>query len=202
MARIQDIDIPYLEFAEAAAPGTPAAAVSRLYVKADGLFYSKDDAGVETLVSGGLAAAHTFSGVKVRESTPQSITYNANTVLLFNEEDFDTAAYHDNVTNTGRLTVPSGAGNNKKYAVGANAGITAAAGGQRQLVLRLDGTTSIASVTDSAPNTGAHTHLHVSTIIELDEAQYVEVIYFQNQTAAAALDIVGVPTFWMYRLEA
>ncbi len=53
MARIQDIDIPYLEFGEAAAPGTPAAAVSRLYVKSDGLFYSKDDAGVETLVSGG-----------------------------------------------------------------------------------------------------------------------------------------------------
>jgi hypothetical protein len=51
MARIQDIDLPYLEFAEGAAPGTPASAVSRLYVKSDGLFYSKDDAGVETLVS-------------------------------------------------------------------------------------------------------------------------------------------------------
>ena len=53
MARLQDIDIPYLEFGEAAAPGTPASAISRLYVKSDGLFYSKDDAGVETLVSGG-----------------------------------------------------------------------------------------------------------------------------------------------------
>lgn len=53
MARLQDIDIPYLEFGEAAAPGTPASGVSRIYVKADGLFYSKDDAGTETLVSGG-----------------------------------------------------------------------------------------------------------------------------------------------------
>ena len=57
MARLQDIDIPYLEFAEAAAPGTPAAAVSRIYVKADGLFYSKDDAGVETLMSSGGAGS-------------------------------------------------------------------------------------------------------------------------------------------------
>lgn len=54
MAKIQDIDIPYLEFAEAAAPGTPASAISRLYVKSDGLFYSKDDAGTETPVSGGV----------------------------------------------------------------------------------------------------------------------------------------------------
>lgn len=57
MVKLQDIDIPYLEFGEAAAPGTPAAAVSRIYVKADGLFYSKDDAGVETLMSGGSGGA-------------------------------------------------------------------------------------------------------------------------------------------------
>lgn len=43
----------YIDFNEAAAPATPAAAKSRLYAKADGLLYSKDDAGVETLVSGG-----------------------------------------------------------------------------------------------------------------------------------------------------
>ncbi len=52
MAKIQDVDIPHLEFAEAAAPGTPAAAIVRLYAKADGLLYSKDDAGAETVVSG------------------------------------------------------------------------------------------------------------------------------------------------------
>lgn len=53
MAKIQDVDIPHLEFAEAAAPGTPAASIVRIYAKSDGLLYSKDDAGVETLVSGG-----------------------------------------------------------------------------------------------------------------------------------------------------
>ncbi len=53
MAKIQDVDIPHLEFAEAAAPGTPAAGIVRIYAKADGLMYSKDDAGVETAVSGG-----------------------------------------------------------------------------------------------------------------------------------------------------
>jgi hypothetical protein len=39
--------------AEGAAPSTPAANTSIAYVKADGLWYSKDDAGTETLMSGG-----------------------------------------------------------------------------------------------------------------------------------------------------
>ena len=47
-------EIPSLAFDEGAAPGTPPAATSRMYVKADGLFYSKDDAGVETLMSAGI----------------------------------------------------------------------------------------------------------------------------------------------------
>lgn len=44
----------YMDFAEGAAPGTPASGHSRLYVKTDGSFYQKDDAGNETnLASGG-----------------------------------------------------------------------------------------------------------------------------------------------------
>ena len=53
MAKIQDIDIPHLEFAEAAAPGTPASGIVRLYAKADGKLYSKDDAGSESALGGG-----------------------------------------------------------------------------------------------------------------------------------------------------
>lgn len=45
--------ITYLDATEAAAPGTPAAGKVRIYAKTDGLFYSKDDAGVETVVTGG-----------------------------------------------------------------------------------------------------------------------------------------------------
>ncbi len=66
MAKIQDVDIPHLEFAEAAAPGTGAAAITRIYAKADGLMYSKDDAGVETLMSGGAGgggSGTTWNGV-------------------------------------------------------------------------------------------------------------------------------------------
>lgn len=42
-----------IPFAEAAAPSTPAANKVVIYAKSDGLMYSKDDAGTETLMSGG-----------------------------------------------------------------------------------------------------------------------------------------------------
>lgn len=46
-------DTGALTVPEMAAPSTPGAAKVALYAKADGLLYSKDDAGTETLVSGG-----------------------------------------------------------------------------------------------------------------------------------------------------
>lgn len=48
-ARVGD----YLELTEVAAPGTPAAGLVRVYAKADGSVYQKDDAGTETGLAGG-----------------------------------------------------------------------------------------------------------------------------------------------------
>lgn len=52
MAKLSGISTPSLTFDEGAAAGTPAANDVVLYAKSDGLLYSKDDAGVETVVSG------------------------------------------------------------------------------------------------------------------------------------------------------
>lgn len=57
MARASDNVFPKLILAEGAAPSTPPANQVKLYAKADGLLYSKDDAGVETLMSSGPAGA-------------------------------------------------------------------------------------------------------------------------------------------------
>lgn len=53
MTKIVDYQNTSLLFLEGAAPSTPAANTVRLYAKSDGLLYSKDDAGTETVVSGG-----------------------------------------------------------------------------------------------------------------------------------------------------
>lgn len=62
MATIDAIEIPKLLFDEGAAPSTPASTNVALYAKADGLLYSKDDAGTETLVSSGSATSGVPSG--------------------------------------------------------------------------------------------------------------------------------------------
>lgn len=46
-------DVGAMTFPEMVAPATPAAGKVALYAKSDGLFYSKDDAGLETVVTGG-----------------------------------------------------------------------------------------------------------------------------------------------------
>jgi hypothetical protein len=51
-------------FTEAAAPATPATGKVILYAKVDGLLYSKDDAGTETLVSGGAGGGGGSGGTK------------------------------------------------------------------------------------------------------------------------------------------
>lgn len=43
----------HIDMTEGAAPATPGTGEVRVYAKTDGLLYSKDDAGTETLVSGG-----------------------------------------------------------------------------------------------------------------------------------------------------
>lgn len=59
MATIDEILIPSLTFDEVSAPSTPASDAVVLYAKSDGLLYSKDDAGSETLVSGGAGGGGT-----------------------------------------------------------------------------------------------------------------------------------------------
>lgn len=79
MAKIQDVDIPHLEFAEAAAPGTPASGIVRLYAKSDGLLYSKDDAGNEEAVSGAGGAGGTLQADRDKDTASANSTEAAGT---------------------------------------------------------------------------------------------------------------------------
>lgn len=94
MAKIDAVDIPKLLFTEGAAPGTPASGKVHLYAKADGLFYSKDDAGVETVVTGGAGAGAVPTELDYTEFTatvtPTATTEaTANTVVTAGAETLD-----------------------------------------------------------------------------------------------------------------
>lgn len=56
MTKASDNVFPKVIVSEGAAPATPSASQVKVYAKSDGLMYSKDDAGTETLMSSGLAS--------------------------------------------------------------------------------------------------------------------------------------------------
>ena len=64
MTRASDNVFPRFLVSEGGSTATPAAGRVTVYAKADGLLYSKDDAGVETLVSGGSGIAASIVDAK------------------------------------------------------------------------------------------------------------------------------------------
>lgn len=64
----------------------------------------------ETTQSGGGGGSSTFVGVRAYHDANQAMTSGAEVALAFNQESYDTDAFHDLVTNNGRLTIPSGLG--------------------------------------------------------------------------------------------
>lgn len=196
MAKIQDIDVTSLLFQEGSAPATPASTKWRLYTKTTGLFY-KDDAGVETgplaAASGGLGN----HGARVFHSTTQSLASGG--IILFDSERWDTDAYHSTVTNTGRLTIPSG--QDGIYSIVGNAGWDANTTGYRALDIRLNGATLIGREQVSGQASIVFTH-HVMTIYSLVATDYVELIATQNSGANRTIQQIAnvSPEFMLQRL--
>lgn len=85
MAKINEIEITKLLFDEGAAASTPAATNVAIYAKSDGLMYSRDDAGVETLMSVGSAQAGYSSRriLAVVANTNETLNVNSTTYLNF-----------------------------------------------------------------------------------------------------------------------
>jgi hypothetical protein len=88
--------------------GTAADTVARLGIGTAGQVL-KVNSGATAPEWASAAAVNTFSGVSVYKSgSAQSISNATETVITFESERFDTDGYHSTVSNTSRITVPSG----------------------------------------------------------------------------------------------
>lgn len=108
-------------------------------------------------------------------SAAQTLTTATLTVLAFNTERFDAAApnaMHDTVTNNSRITIPTGGAG--WYLLQANVSFAANATGFRQLQIRHNGATVIASAIGPAAASGG-TRMNVSTMYRMNVGDYAEV---------------------------
>lgn len=125
---------------------------------------------------------------RLRHNAAQTLTTATLTVLAFNTEVYDAAApnaMHDTVTNNSRITVPTGGAG--WYMLQANVAFAFNATGYRQLQIRVNGTTVIASTLQaSAPTTG--TRLNISTMYRLNVGDYAEVQAQQTSGGNLAID--------------
>jgi len=148
--------------------GTGSAAVTRLGIGTAGQVL-KVNSGATAPEWG--SAASSYIGANVFNSTSQAITSNVDTVITFDSERNDTNTFHSTVTNTGRITIPSGYGG--KYQIRAQFTYASGALGNLFYAIRKNGTAIYVQPAYSLQGT-------ITIQEDLVATDYLEVAAFQN----------------------
>lgn len=127
---------------------------------------------------------------RVYNSANISVGTGAYAALTFDSESFDVGGCHSTSVNTGRITVPSGAGG--KWSVSGNITFAVNSTGQRGVAIRLNGTTYIATATTAA-FASIDASLHISAHWSASAGDYFELMAFQN--SGGALNVVRSSDF-------
>lgn len=138
---------------------------------------------------------------RVYHNTTQSIASGSYTALVFNSELYDGAGMHSTVSNTGRLTVPAGAGG--VYSIGGCVELDDSAGNpvRRGIQIRVNGATVIArDEADRNPSNDAPLAISTEYFLAGAGTSYVELMVMQNSGVSInALASGGYsPHFWAH----
>jgi len=127
-----------------------------------------------------------FWGARVFHNANQSIPDSTDTGLAFNSERFDSDAFHDTVTNNGRLTVPKAG----KYLITFSATLANGSSGTWSIYIRLNGVTPLA-YRIFPQLSGLQIAETLSTIYDLAVNDYVEIRVVQSSGAAKDVLLAG-----------
>jgi hypothetical protein len=126
------------------------------------------DGAAWTAVAGG--GGTTFVGCKVT-SAAQTIPNNTSTLLTFTTETFDTDSFHNNSTNTSRITIPTGKGG-YYLVLGTGYWTTNATGTARYLELLKNGSLQFYNNADTTGSTEPSNF--ISQIVNVVATDYLE----------------------------
>ena len=131
-----------------------------------------------------------FSGALVRLTGNQSIPNNTFTDVNFAAEEYDTDAWHDNVTNNERLTLPTGV---TRVQVCGSATFAVDVDGQRLIrILKNDAVFNGMPTMDGPPSTGDDIQSVCSGVVSAVATDYFTMNVLHS--AGAALNLLAAPT--------
>ena len=143
------------------------------------------------------ASSSSFRGALVtRSGTFSASNSGDNVITAWDQETYDTDGFHDNSTNNGRLTIPTGV---SKVIVSAGIRYTdTSTTGRRILMLTKDGSTSFAgnpaqSIPAASGSLSMYIHV-VSPVLEVSAGQYFEVNFYQN--SGSTLTVAAASQSW------
>lgn len=124
--------------------------------------------------------------VDVYHSTDQSIANATDTALSFDSERYDTDTMHSTVTNNSRVTVNT----EGLYTVSAGIEFASNTTGSRQVVIQVNGSSSIAVANTPSGATLGVVRLSTSTTWYASAGDYFQVLVYQD--SGGALNALGV----------
>ncbi len=129
-----------------------------------------------------------FHGTQLQMNATQSLTAGVATTILFGAEDFDTDAYHSTVSNTSRITIPTGKAG--YYRINAHLELIGVPNANVTMFLYLNGLVK----TDLVQISAGTPFLQGSFIISLAVGDYLELVV---NSVGAGQGIVGTATDYL-----
>lgn len=142
----------------------------------------------------GAAGGASFVGCSLYKSGTQSTSNGVWTAITFDSELFDTDAFHDNVTNNSRITIP--AGKNGKYQINGSIMWVASGTGSRLIKMQKNGADILYGNWGTNAGASDPSSKQISGILDLVATDYLELNGYHSHSTSLNVDSTSPKTFF------